>query len=179
MLIERARSCLLVVDVQERLMPSIASMRTILGRILLLMKAARRLGVPMMATEHWPENIGPIATAVKNQLGGAEIFVKRHFDATADGGFGPKLDKGRPQIVVCGTEAHVCVLQTTFGLLAAGMAPIVVADGVGSREPADKDLALSRLRDAGVQVASAEMVVFEWLEQAGTPEFKDLITLIK
>lgn len=179
MLIERARSCLLVVDVQERLMPSIASMRTILGRILLLMKAARRLGVPMMATEHWPENIGPIATAVKGQLGGAEIFVKRHFDATAEAGFAQKLDKGRPQVVICGTEAHVCVLQTTLGLLAAGMAPVVVADGVGSREPTDKDLALSRLRDAGVQVASAEMVVFEWLEQAGTPEFKDLITLIK
>ena len=74
MLIERARSCLLIVDVQERLLPSIASNRTVLGRILLLMKSARRLGVPMMATEHWPENIGPLATAVKGQLGGAEMM---------------------------------------------------------------------------------------------------------
>ncbi|MBM3548557.1 MAG: isochorismatase family protein [Alphaproteobacteria bacterium] len=179
MLIERSRSCLLIVDVQERLMPSIAGMRAILGRILLLMKAARRLTVPMMATEHAPESIGPIATPVKAQLGGAEIFVKRHFDATAEPGFPEKLDKNRPQIIVCGTEAHVCVLQTALGLLSAGMAPIVVADAVGSREPADKDVALARLRDAGVIVASAEMVCFEWLGQAGTPEFRDLITLIK
>lgn len=160
-------------------MPAIAQMRSVLGRILLLMKAAKRLGVPMLATEHWPENIGPIATAVKAQLGGAEIFVKRHFDATAEQGFSQRLDKGRPQVVVCGTEAHVCVLQTALGLLAAGMAPVVVADGVGSREPADKEIALNRFRDAGVVVASAEMVVFEWLQQAGTPEFRDLITLIK
>lgn len=160
-------------------MPAIAQMRSVLGRILLLMKAAKRLGVPMLATEHWPENIGPIATAVKAQLGGAEIFVKRHFDATAEQGFSQRLDKGRPQVVVCGTEAHVCVLQTALGLLAAGMAPVVVADGVGSREPAHKEIALNRFRDAGVVVASAEMVVFEWLQQAGTPEFRDLITLIK
>lgn len=179
MLIERDRSMLLVVDVQERLMPAIAQMRSILGRILLLMKAAKRLGVPMMATEHWPENIGPIATAVKSQLGGADIFVKRHFDATAEPGFTQRLDKGRPQVVICGTEAHVCVLQTALGLLAAGMVPVVVADGVGSREPADKDIAIARFRDAGVVVASAEMVAFEWLQQAGTPEFRDLITLIK
>ena len=160
-------------------MPAIAQMRSVLGRILLLMKAAKRLGVPMLTTEHWPENIGPIATAVKAQLGGAEIFVKRHFDATAEQGFVQRLDKGRPQVVVCGTEAHVCVLQTALGLLAAGMAPVVVADGVGSREPAHKEIALNRFRDAGVVVASAEMVVFEWLQQAGTPEFRDLITLIK
>jgi len=179
MLIERARSCLLVVDVQERLMPSVAGMRTILGRILLLMKAARRLNVPMMATEHAPESISSIATPVKAQLGGAEIFAKRHFDAMAEPGFAERLDKNRPQIVLCGTEAHVCVLQTALGLLNAGMAPIVVSDAVGSREPTDKDMALARLRDAGVVVASAEMVCFEWLGQAGTPEFRDLITLIK
>ena len=160
-------------------MPAIAQMRSVLGRILLLMKAAKRLGVPMLATEHWPENIGPIATAVKAQLGGAEIFVKRHFDATAEQGFVQRLDKGRPQVVVCGTEAHVCVLQTALGLLAAGMAPVGVAAGVGPRAPTDKDIALNRFRDAGVVVASAEMVVFEWLQQAGTPEFRDLITLIK
>ena len=160
-------------------MPAIAQMRSVLGRILLLMKAAKRLGVPMLATEHWPENIGPIATAVKAQLGGAEIFVKRHFDATAEQGFVQRLDKGRPQVVVCGTEAHVCVLQTALGRRAAGMAPVVGADGVGSRAPTDKDIALNRFRDAGVVVASAEMVVFEWLQQAGTPEFRDLITLIK
>lgn len=179
MLIERGRSQLLIVDVQERLMPSIAQMRTVLGRILLLMKAAKRLGVPMVATEHWPENIGPVASAVKAVVGEAGIFVKRHFDATGEAGFTQRLDKNRPQVIVCGTEAHVCVLQTTLGLLADGMAPMVVADAVGSREPADRDVALTRLRDAGVAVVSAEMVVFEWLEKAGTPEFKDLITLLK
>lgn len=179
MLLERNRSYLLVVDVQERLMPAIAQIRSILGRVLLLMKSAKRLGIPVMATEHWPESIGPLATAVKGQLSGAEVFVKRHFDATASPGFSDRLDKTRPQVVICGTEAHVCVLQTALGLLAAGMTPVVAADGVGSREPADKEVALARLRDAGVTVASAEMVVFEWLGQAGTPEFRDLITLIK
>src|SRR6185436_567147 len=138
MLIERGRSFLLIVDVQERLLPSIAQMRSIIGRILLLMKSARRLGVPILATEHWPENIGPVAPAVKNLLGpSGEVFVKRHFAATAEPGFTDRLDRGRQQVVICGTEAHVCVLQTALGLLAAGLAPIVVADAVGSREPAD------------------------------------------
>jgi len=179
MLIERDHSHLIVVDVQERLMPAIAGMRQVLGRILLLMKAARRLNVPILATEHWPESIGPVAGAVKAVVGDGGIFSKRHFAATAEPGFSGRLDRNRPQVILCGTEAHVCVLQTALGLLAGGLTPIVVSDAVGSREPTDRDAALDRLRDAGVVVASAEMVVFEWLERAGTPEFREIIQLIK
>jgi nicotinamidase-related amidase len=170
---------LLVVDVQERLMPSIAGIRPVLGRILLLIKAAKRLGVPVYATEHLPQSLGPLAVGVKTLIPDMSVFTKRHFAATAEPGFDSVLDDGRPQVVVCGTETHVCVLQTALGLLEAGKAPVVVADAVGSRDPVDKELGLARLRDAGVVVASAESVVFEWLEQAGTAEFRDILALIK
>jgi nicotinamidase-related amidase len=179
MLIQRNRSQLLVVDVQERLMPSIAQIRPVLSRIMLLIKAARRLDVPVVATEHWPENLGPLAVGVKKLIPDPHVFVKRHFAATKEPGFDRHVSGERAQVVICGTETHVCVLQTALGLLEAGMAPVVVADAVGSREPADKEAGLARMRDAGVVVATAESVVFEWLEKAGTPEFKDIIPLIK
>jgi nicotinamidase-related amidase len=126
---------LLVVDVQERLMPSIAGIRPVLGRILLLIKAAKRLGVPVYATEHLPQSLGPLAVGVKTLIPDMSVFTKRHFAATAEPGFDSVLDDGRPQVVVCGTETHVCVLQTALGLLEAGKAPVVVADAVGSRVP--------------------------------------------
>ena len=179
MRIQRARSQLIVIDVQERLMPSIAQIRPVLGRILLLIKAAKRLGVPVYATEHLPQSLGPLAVGVKSLIPEMSVFTKRHFAATAEPGFDSILEDKRPQVVLCGTETHVCVLQTALGLLEAGKAPVVVADAVGSREPADKEAGLNRLRDAGVVVTTAESVVFEWLGQAGTPEFRDILAMIK
>ncbi len=85
----------------------------------------------------------------------------------------------RPEIVICGMEAHVCVLQTALGLRPLGLQPIVVADAVASRQAEARALALERMRADGVEIVDAEMVIFEWLGEAGTAEFKALAPLIR
>src|SRR5262249_52847620 len=87
--------------------------------------------------------------------------------------------QGRPQVVIGGIEAHVCVTQTAIDLEEQGFESFVVADAVGSRAKASRKLALTRLLKAGVDVVDSEMVVFEWLEPAGTPEIKELQALVK
>jgi nicotinamidase-related amidase len=86
---------------------------------------------------------------------------------------------GRTQIVLCGIEAHVCVLQTALGFAATGLDVAVAWDATSSRRESDRALAADRLRQAGVVLGSAEMVLFEWLGRAGTPEFKDILALVK
>jgi nicotinamidase-related amidase len=86
---------------------------------------------------------------------------------------------GRQQIILTGMETHVCVLQTALGLLEAGFSVYLVADAASSRTPANRQLAIDRLHQAGAHIVSTEMVLFEWLERAGTDDFRALLPLIK
>ena len=180
MLIERRHSALLLVDVQEKLLPAMADPESLLPRLELLLRGAARLGVPVLASEQYRKGLGPTVPALQALLPEGAVGEKLAFSCIADEGLRGRITGlGRPQVVVAGIEAHVCVLQTALDLLRIGLAPVVVADGVMSRRPADREAALARMRQAGVVVASAEMVVFEWLGEAGTPEFRDLIRLIR
>ena len=82
-------------------------------------------------------------------------------------------------IVICGMEAHVCVLQSALGLKVLGFAPVVVADAVASRRPESREVALQRMRAHDIEIVTAEMVVFEWLREAGTPAFKAILPLVR
>lgn len=178
-LIRRAHSQLLLVDYQTRLAPAIHQGEAAIGQALRLMKAARRLGAPIRATEQAPGRIGPTVDALAGLLTESEIFSKTHFSAAREPGFDAHLAPDRPQIVIGGMEAHVCVLQTAMDLRRAGCQVFVVADAVGSRLEADKAAALARMREAGIAVVTAEMVLFEWLEDARDPAFRDLLPVIK
>ncbi|HZH27144.1 MAG TPA: isochorismatase family protein [Azospirillaceae bacterium] len=178
MLIAAERSVLLVVDVQERLAPAIHGGEAATRAIEVLMRAAARLEVPRLVTEQYPAGLGATVPALAALTAPHERMEKIHFSAVAEPEFLARLGP-RPDVVVCGFEAHVCVLQTTLGLLASGRRVCVVADGVSSRRPADAAAGLRRMAAAGAEVVTAEMVVFEWLRRAGTPEFKDLLRLIK
>ena len=108
------------------------------------------------------------------------MFAKTAFSAAADPAIAAHLrGLGRHQVVLCGMETHVCVLQTALGLRATGWDVAVAADAVGSRLPYRKQLGLERMRAGGVEIVDSEMVVFEWLGMAGTPEFKELSRLIR
>lgn len=180
MLIERGRSCLLVVDIQERLAPAMADPEPAIRNSATLIQAARRLDVPILVSEQYPQGLGPTVSALR-ALAPAESFVSKvSFSCAHDPAIRERLaELGRPQVVICGMEAHVCVLQSALGLKQAAFAPYVVADATDSRVVASKDTALARLRADGVEIVTTEMVLFEWLAQAGTAEFKDLIKLIK
>jgi nicotinamidase-related amidase len=180
MLIERRHSALLLVDVQEKLLPAMAAPESLLPRLELLLRGAARLGVPILASEQYRKGLGATVPALRALLPEGAVGEKLAFSCVADEGLRERITGlGRPQVVVAGIEAHVCVLQTALDLRRIGLAPVVVSDGVMSRRPADRETALARLGQAGVVVASSEMVVFEWLGEAGTPEFRDLIRLIR
>jgi nicotinamidase-related amidase len=180
MLIEREKSCLLVVDVQERLAPAMAEREAAVRNCAILMKAAARLGVPVVVSEQYPQGLGPTIPELK-ALAPAEAFLaKTSFSCAGDPGLAARLRAlGRKQIVIAGMEAHVCVLQSALGLAQAGYDCFVAADATASRAPANKEAALARLREDGVRVVTTEMAVFEWLGRAATDELREVSRLIK
>jgi nicotinamidase-related amidase len=180
MLIHRHDSMLFVVDEQARLAPAMFSRDQAVANTGVLIKAATRLGVPVIATEQYPRGLGPTVPEIASLLPEGSLCEKLHFSCANDEGIAARVAKlGRSQIVVAGMEAHVCVLQTALGLRARGYEPFVVADATSSRRPESHALAMERLRGAGVTVVNTEMVAFEWLEKAGTAEFKEISALIK
>lgn len=174
MLIDAPRSQLLVIDAQARLMPAIAEHESVAESIVWLVRAAQKVGVPVAATEQYPKGLGHLVPAVRDLLPEGAIAEKMHFSCVAARCLPGMPGSDRPQIVLCGVEAHVCVLQTALELVEEGKEVYVVADAVGSRRHLDRDLALWRMREEGVRVVSREMVVFEWLGEAGTALFRDV-----
>ncbi|MDO8931147.1 MAG: hydrolase [Rhodocyclaceae bacterium] len=174
MLMNAHDSALLVVDVQERLLPHIHDWQRVLENIQWLVRVAQKIGVPVMATEQYPKGIGKTHVDVAALLPEQAIVEKIHFSCVAARCLAPLAPAIKRQMVVCGIESHVCVLQTVLDLRQHGKEVFVVDDSVGSRNPADKALALQRMRDHGVSIVSREMVAFEWLHEAGTPLFKEV-----
>lgn len=180
MLLKRERTCLLMIDVQERLVTAMDGVDRLVANCAILLKAAARLGVPVLLSEQYPKGLGPTVPALSALVPAVSPVPKTEFSCTAAPGYLDRLRAtGRDQAVLAGIEAHVCVLQTALGLRELGYPVFVVADAVSSRQPNSVALALARLREAGVSVVTTEMVVFEWLGKAGTPEFKELTALIK
>jgi len=172
MLIDPARSTLLLIDLQERLAPAIDGIAEVLRHNAWLVDVARRLGVPVAATEQYPAGLGPTVPELAGRLAAGEIVGKIHFSAAADGCLAALPALARPQVVLTGTETHVCVLQTALGLLAQGKEVFVVAEAAGSRRASDKALGLERMRQEGCRIVSREMVAFEWMQRAGTDTFR-------
>jgi nicotinamidase-related amidase len=178
--IDPARSVLVLVDYQERLMPAIHGGREALARAVRLAEAARALGVRVVGTEENPAGIGRNVAGIRDRSDAT--LAKMHFDACADGLVAALLSPGEPppaDVVIAGCESHVCLLQTALGLLRAGFRVWVVASACGSRSPRDHELAMDRLRGAGATIVSDEMVLFEWLGTCEHPRFREILALVK
>lgn len=165
-------------------MPAIHEAGRVVDHAGILLRAAGRLGVPVTVTEQYPKGLGPTVAAIAERLPpAATTLPKVTFSAAADEVTRRRFDElradGRDQIVICGTEAHVCVLQTALGLRGAGFSVFVVGDAVSSRSPHSVSAACARLLHAGCHWVTTEMVVFEWLERAGTDTFREISPLIK
>lgn len=185
MLIEAQRSCLLIVDVQQGLAPVMSDPRRVYRGCGLLMRAAARLSLPMVISEQYPKGLGSTSGELmewvpEGAVPEGAVMEKLHFSCAADDGIRARIEgTGRDQVVIAGIESHVCVLQSALGFKQAGFSPVVVADACASRDPANYQAAMSRMAAAGVEIVTVEMVIFEWLHRAGTPEFKELSALIK
>ncbi len=172
MLLDPLRSTVLVIDVQKKLLPAIHDHATVAANVAWLVRAAQRVGVPVAATEQYPQGLGPLDEAIRALLPDAAVGTKNHFSCVAAGCLPGLPGTDRAQVVVAGIETHVCVLQTALELIEDGREVYVVADAVGSRRPADRDLALARMRQEGARIITREMAIFEWLKEAGTPLFR-------
>lgn len=171
--LDRDDAVLLVVDIQERLAVVMAERERVVTNTGHLIAAAELLGVPVVLTEQYPKGLGPTVPEVRAALGAAPAIEKLTFDCCGEPSFAPALEQtGRSTVIVCGMEAHICVLQTVLGLLASGLTVHVVADAVCSRNPLNAQTALALQRDAGAVVTCTETVLFQLLGRAGTPEFK-------
>ena len=186
-LLQRDRSRLLVVDVQEKLMPAIDRADEMLRRVRFLLDAAELFAVPTLVSEQYPKGLGPTVAELAQHPAAQDVFDKTRFSA-ADGfctHFGiaadvaPEADDGRDQVVIVGMETHVCVMQTAMDLTGRGFRTVVVEDGVSGGSRRDHDTGLARLRDAGVSVCSAESVAFEWCEDSRDDAFRSLSGLVR
>jgi nicotinamidase-related amidase len=177
MLCDVARSTLIMIDLQERLLPSIDDGAAVMKNALILARAARRLAVPVIGTEQNPAGLGPNAAAIRTLCD--QTIAKTDFNACAEPGFLGALDPARDDLIVAGCEAHVCVLQSVLGLLGAKRRVRLVADAIGSRQPSSKTVAMERARAAGAELVTTEMVLFEWLRSSEHPGFRELLRLIK
>ena len=180
----RTRAQLIIIDVQEKLAPHVEGQDYVIANCSRLIRYAKRLGVPVTVTEHYPKGLGSTCAELGAAAGhDATILEKIAFSSLKDEAIASRLRQlraaGRDQITVAGMEAHVCVCQTVLDLLQDGFQTFVVADAVGSRSPDIRQLALDRMARAGAEIVSHEMIAFEWLGRGDLPEFKDLIGVIK
>jgi nicotinamidase-related amidase len=173
-------SAVLLIDAQERLAPAVAERDQVVGNIVRLLQAARRLEVPLLASEQYRKGLGETLPELSAWVEAADRLEKLSFSCLGEPAYRARLAAlGRRQLVLAGMETHVCVLQTALDLRREGHEVYVVADACGSRSAANKQAGLDRMARAGVEVVTTEMVVFEWLERAGSEAFREIAKLIK
>jgi nicotinamidase-related amidase len=177
-LLSAGASALVVIDVQERLLPAMRDGERLVANIRRLLEGAAVLGVSATATEQNPAKLGATVSPL------AELLPVRHakmaFSAAECGELLAAWNAAEiRQVVLCGIEAHVCVLQSTLDILAMGYEVHVVSDAVSSRHQHDHDVALARLASSGATITTTEAVLFEWCATADRPEFKAISALVK
>ena len=165
---------LLVVDVQEKLVAAVKEPADWVGKVEILVKVAKWLEIPVAITEQVPAKLGKTLPAILQAAGKVTPSSKSAFSAVEAG-----KALGKKRILVAGCEAHVCVRQTVYDLRQKEVQPVLVADAVGSRHEADRQLALQEMRQDGIVIASTEAVLFELLETAEHPKFKEIQGLVK
>jgi nicotinamidase-related amidase len=177
-MMSRNDTALLVVDMQEKLLRLIEGHRQITWNTRRLIDGAKLLGLPVAATEQYPQGLGPTAPELAERLGSVPaklMFSCRECQSVFDG----FRDRGVGKILLAGIEAHVCVQQTALDLLAEGYRVYLAVDAIGARHEIDYTTALRRLESAGATLTTTEAALFEWCEVAGTPEFKQISALVR
>lgn len=174
----RHDTALLIVDLQDRILAATPDRATVVWNSRRLVDAARLLGLPVLATEQYPERLGPTTAVLAERLPAAD--AKLTFSCTSCRRlFEPLAEQGVSKVLIAGIEAHVCVAQTALDLLHEGFQVFLAVDAIGSRFAVDRDTAFRRLDAAGCTLTTVEAALFEWCEAAGTPEFKQISALVR
>lgn len=169
-----------VVDIQERLLPHIYQWEQTLQNCLKLIEGLQVLSIPMVVTQQYTKGLGPTDPLIMSKIQGFSHIEKNTFSCYGEPAFKDKLAAlGKKNIILCGIESHVCVLQTCIDLIDGGYMPVIVEDCVSSRKPADKLTAIERMRQEGARITTLESLLFELTECAGTEIFKSISKLVK
>ena len=177
MRLNAASSAVVVVDIQERLLPTIPSGADVVTESCRLVDAARLFGIPVLATEQYPQGLGATVEPLAGRLEG--IAEKRSFSCCGCEPFTRQLAEGIEAIVLCGLETHVCIAQTALDLLAEGIGVCIAFDAVGSRRQLDHEVALRRLESAGAVLSTTEAILFEWCRSADHHAFREMRKLLR
>ncbi len=180
--IARENTQAMLIDVQERLAPHIYDNENIVKKIITLIKGLQALDIPIMLNEQYKKGLGDTLPEILEVLEGdnAKSFEKVTFSACDnDDSWNYLAQQNRSIVLLFGTEAHVCVMQTALDLLDNGMQPVIIADAVGSRFPYDKKQAIRRIRRAGAVITTVESILFELCRSSKDPAFKTISNLIK
>ncbi len=179
-LLSSEKSALLIIDMQERILPVIHQYDNVVENTVKLIKGFNVLGLPIFHTEQYPKGLGPTVNAIKDELKNNEAIQKLSFSCSGAIELFDELEKrSLSQVVVCGVESHVCVQQTVLDLLANEFQVNVAADSVSSRKIKDYEIALSRMAKYGAEVTTSEAILFELLNVCGTVEFKQISRIVK
>lgn len=180
MRIELTRSAGLVIDIQEKLFPHMAQNEALLRRTSILLEGLRVLNIPLIVTEQYPKGLGPTIQPLTRLLKDEQVHEKISFSCCGDPAVMDQIQAlDRDILIICGIEAHVCVLQTVVDLLEQGYRPVVVEDCISSRYPADLRVAVERMRSEGAIISTSESILFELARVAGTEQFKAISRLVK
>ncbi len=180
MRINREECAGLVIDIQEKLFPHMDQQEELLRKSLILIEGMQVLGVPIMITEQYPKGLGPTIQQVRRAIENCLPINKISFSCCDEPAYQEALQRlGRDKVIICGIEAHVCVLQTVIDLVASGYDPVVVADCISSRSLEDKRWAMERMLSEGAIITTCESILFELTRVAGTDEFKAISRLVK
>lgn len=175
MLLNKEKSGFLLVDVQEKLTPYVLNSEALVERCQWLIRLAKELSVPLIMSEQYPRGLGHTVEPLRNLTPNEKCIDKVYFSCYREPSFVKHWQTlERQQVVIAGIETHVCVLQTALDMASSGLDVFVVVDAVSSRYEMDHKYGLKRMKQAGITLVTSEMVFFEWVGQAGTPEFKAL-----
>ena len=174
------KSCLLVIDVQGRLAEMMHHKKQLFKHVITMIQTAKLLNIPIHWFEQYPKGLGPTQSDIKALLSDAHYHEKITFSACGAAGFFDALrESGKEQCIVTGIETHVCVYQTVLDLIANGFVVKVNQQAVSSRDKTNKKLALNNMQLSGAEITSTEMILFELMQTAEHPDFREISGLLK
>lgn len=180
MRIKAEETAVLVVDYQERLVPVIHDNQAIIEKAVMLLKGTKALGLPFIMPRQYPKGLGDIVPEIREAVGEYTPMDKLSFSACGETEIMDYIRSlNKKNVIVCGIEAHVCVLQSVIDLVAEGFQPILICDCLGSRSPYDKEIGIQRAVQEGALTSTAEAILFELTNKAGSDVFKTISKLVK
>ncbi|MBN1599639.1 MAG: hydrolase [Bacteroidales bacterium] len=180
MRINRENTIGVVIDIQEKLLPSIHQHDEILKNSLKLIKGLKVMQVPIVVTQQNTKGLGSTVEVINQAIGNFSYIEKVTFSCYREPAFIRVLNRiGKRNVIIIGLEAHICILQTTLDLLYNNFNPVIVEDCIGSSRETDKKVAVWRMRDVGSVITTSESMLFELCREAGTDEFKEILKLVK